>query len=381
MTNYTKITDSDFASGALYDKVNDMADALNAGKLEKTALGSRKLSTAYAAGALVLCEYHGNLLLKCTTAGTTSSSALDTSGSLSAGTTINDGTVVWTAVETGTVKSVNGVVPDSNGNVQLNATTAWSLLDHKFSDYIINDIRWLRSDTFSWQSGALYVAVYTHLVNDITGITAATETVGSYTITYYRALDGHKIVLADQETIVQNIYNESGVAWYFVLDTTNDRFKLPRTKYGFVGIRDSAGGYIEAGLPDLKGELSAISGTTSFVATGVFKEKSSFTTNPGGGTGNWRSVEFGASYGNDIYGNSETVQPPATEMYLYFYVGEYTTSAIEQTAGINAQTFATKQDVANLVTSVSALSTDDEYPSAKCLYDLLGDVETLINAL
>ena len=30
---------------------------------------------------------------------------------------------------------------------------------------------------------------------------------------------------------------------------------------------------------------------------------------------------FDASKSNDIYGNSTTVQPPATEMYLYFYVG------------------------------------------------------------
>lgn len=40
-----------------------------------------------------------------------------------------------------------------------------------------------------------------------------------------------------------------------------------------------------------------------------------------------------------------------------------------------------KQDKSNLVTSLSASSTDSQYPSAKCVYDLLGDVEALINAL
>ena len=39
------------------------------------------------------------------------------------------------------------------------------------------------------------------------------------------------------------------------------------------------------------------------------------------------------------------------------------------------------QTTANLVTSVSSSSTDSQYPSAKCMYDLIGDVETLINAL
>lgn len=40
-----------------------------------------------------------------------------------------------------------------------------------------------------------------------------------------------------------------------------------------------------------------------------------------------------------------------------------------------------KENVSNKVVTISALSTDDEYPSAKCVYDLLGDVESLITAL
>lgn len=39
------------------------------------------------------------------------------------------------------------------------------------------------------------------------------------------------------------------------------------------------------------------------------------------------------------------------------------------------------QTTSNLVTSVSASSTDAQYPSAKLFYDTCGDIETLINAL
>ena len=39
------------------------------------------------------------------------------------------------------------------------------------------------------------------------------------------------------------------------------------------------------------------------------------------------------------------------------------------------------QLTSNLVTSVSSLSTDTQYPSAKLFYDTCGDIETLINAL
>ena len=42
---------------------------------------------------------------------------------------------------------------------------------------------------------------------------------------------------------------------------------------------------------------------------------------------------------------------------------------------------STKQDLANLVTSVSSSSTDTQYPSAKCLYDLVGDIETLLTSI
>lgn len=41
----------------------------------------------------------------------------------------------------------------------------------------------------------------------------------------------------------------------------------------------------------------------------------------------------------------------------------------------------TKTPVPVKVTSLSAQSTDNEYPSAKCVYDLIGDVETLLEAL
>lgn len=39
------------------------------------------------------------------------------------------------------------------------------------------------------------------------------------------------------------------------------------------------------------------------------------------------------------------------------------------------------QMTSNLVRSISSSSTDTQYPSAKCVYDIVGDIETLINAL
>ena len=39
------------------------------------------------------------------------------------------------------------------------------------------------------------------------------------------------------------------------------------------------------------------------------------------------------------------------------------------------------EEKSNKVTSLSSSSTDDEYPSAKCVYDIVGDIETLLAAL
>lgn len=40
-----------------------------------------------------------------------------------------------------------------------------------------------------------------------------------------------------------------------------------------------------------------------------------------------------------------------------------------------------KEDKSNKVTNLSASSTDQQYPSAKCVYDMIGNVEALLAAL
>lgn len=124
------------------------------------------------------------------------------------------------------------------------------LLSFMWADHVLNDISWLRADTFSWQSGAVYQAAYQHLTADITGKTLQSETVAGTTIQFYLADDRHKICPASEESNVTAIYNATGVAWYYIIDTTNQRFKLPRTKFGFTGLRDTVGKYVAAGLPD-----------------------------------------------------------------------------------------------------------------------------------
>jgi hypothetical protein len=299
-----------------------------------------------------------------------------------------------------------------------------NLFDFKWTDHKLNDISWLNADTFSWQSGDVYVAAYEHLKKDAesgglyyrwstrsdanagydrvmktgtptvgekfytandegwvdTGVTVAQiidentivdsegstlywlgsmvnlpadrkeETISGTTVTYFQSEDGHKICRPDQEANVQALYESTGVAWYYILDTKNKQFKLPRTKFGFTGLRDAVGKYVPAGLPNITGSVGYTIGTND-TATGAFTKDANSNSAWWEGSKNVaRASKFhlNASNSSSIYGNGNTVQPPATQMYLYFYVGNFERDAIEQTAGINAEIFNNKADVVEL---------------------------------
>ena len=124
---------------------------------------------------------------------------------------------------------------DANGNAEWADASSGGgyhpdLFDWKWADHQLNDVQWLRADTFSWQSGSVYESAYQHLADDIDGKTLQSETIGSTTIQFYLADDGHKICPASEESNVVAIYNATGIAWYYIVDTTNERFKLPRAK-------------------------------------------------------------------------------------------------------------------------------------------------------
>ena len=264
---------------------------------------------------------------------------------------------------------------DQDGNalgssIEIKASGGCSnnLFDHKWSDHILNDISWLRADTFSWQDGTVYSDAYNHLVADMVGISPVWETVGSYQVAVYNCADGHKVCTPDQETNVANIYNESGVAWYYILDTTNTRFRLPRTKWGFTGVRDGVGNYIAESLPkptlimrtdsssSTDTDLDAIYGNDGYTATTPINT-------PGPDEYMNRTYTNGNMAYMDIFHSSyqdgAPVQQRATQMYLYFYVGNYTKSATEQTAGLNTELFNGKMDVSlsNMNASASAKET------------------------
>lgn len=219
------------------------------------------------------------------------------------------------------------------------------LFDIKWADHILDNMSWLRADTFSWQSGAIYQAAYAHLVLDIDDKALQSETISGTTIQFYLGDDGHKICPASEESNVTAIYNATGVAWYYIVDTTNQRFKLPRTKFGFTGIRSGVGNFVPAGLPDHYHNVRYRRNDNSgYHADGSVSPHIYTGSNL---RGSYPSLN--ASESNSIYGNSDTVQPKATQMYLYFYVGNFTQTALENTAGVTTEALNTKVTIGHEV--------------------------------
>ena len=308
------------------------------------------------------------------------------------------------------------------------------LFDHKWADHILDDVQWLRADTFSWQDGGVYEAAFNELFNDIYKyttwylegefllrtysptpsvgdqaylnsepnpvpiglvqaydsvnntitvnnktytynsnqyVTPVTETVAGITVTYYPGTSGRKIVAYANMSAVESVYAATGVAWYYIIDTTNQQFKLPRTKYGFTGLRDTVNNYVAPGLPNVKFRLSGIAthrGSTQAtdMATAVYLGELSYT---GGGDAAFYidkyAFEVKGSNNSSIYGNGATVQPPATQQYLYFYVGNFTQTALENTAGLNASLFNNKADIdlANVLANIDYV-VESQLPTA-----------------
>ena len=91
------------------------------------------------------------------------------------------------------------------------------------------------------------------------------------------------------------------------------------------------------------------------------------------------SVATSGSY-NDL-SNKPTIPVVPTNVSAFTNDAGYLTSA--PVTSVNGQTGAVTglQTTGNKVTSLSSSSTDTQYPSAKCVYDLVGNIEALLASI
>lgn len=237
--------------------------------------------------------------------------------------------------------------------------SGFNLFDFKWSDHIINNISWTRADNFSWHSAAVYVSAYNKLLKEKERASTVleTETIDDITISFYRSENNYKICLPDQLANLTSLYEKTGVAWYYVIDTENKQFKLPRTKWGFTGLRNKAGDYVSESLPNITGKIfskpspsdsyngAIFSGSGAFISRGGTGGPDTDTLSTSGTTANYDITYFYASRSSATYKDNAPVQERATEMYLYFYVG-------------NTVTVESEVNLDTLVTDVEKLKKD-----------------------
>ena len=128
--------------------------------------------------------------------------------------------------------------------------------------------------------------------------------------------------IADKAT-VDEIFAQRGEAWFYGVDTENERIFLPRgTRSQYTVNTDETGDYVEAGLPNITGTMTA--DISEGVATGALKIDTIYSGAMWQGSVNiarMRNWSLDASLSNPVYGKSDTVQPYATKKLLYIVVG------------------------------------------------------------
>lgn len=96
----------------------------------------------------------------------------------------------------------------------------------------------------------------------------------------------------------------------------------------------------------------------------------------------WReNVDAGAIEYNVTIGvlGESALYPTRYYDYPAITISSYATVQVVKYAPVPDEYLPTTEKLANKVTSLSSTSTDTEYPSAKCVYDMIGDVETLLS--
>ena len=134
--------------------------------------------------------------------------------------------------------------------------------------------------------------------------------------------NGHIFYDISIKNEIDEIFASTGMAWYYGIDTENERIFLPRNNWFEQATSDisEVGLGVEAGLPNIEGRIAIHALVDKY--SGALYELTTTHTRLGGEQGYTPlDTGFNASKSNPIYGNSDTVQPNAVKKLLYICVG------------------------------------------------------------
>lgn len=132
----------------------------------------------------------------------------------------------------------------------------------------------------------------------------------------------------------QQSVTDYGVCGKFVYDSTNNTVRLPKITGIIEGTTDATalGDLVEAGLPNIEGELKTFVDLGRDEGTGAIRRVDDGSkyqgTNTGSGT-KYDGFDFDASRSSSIYGNSTTVQPQTIKTLYYIVIATSTQTQIQ----------------------------------------------------
>lgn len=257
-------------------------------------------------------------------------------------TTYDDKSVVGKFIEN-SFKLYRSLVNDNTGHevteteyweeVALGGGSGFNLFDTKISDHVLEGneaLGWALQGTYVYKEGVAgsrigYADFYNKCLAEKENSTATETTLGDNTITMYVNGNGHKFYDIADKDVVDTFYNAIGTAWFYGIDTENERVFLPRNDHfvQLTGDTSKVNEYVEAGLPNIEGYLKVASNAFATEISGAFARTTTGTCHVlnQGTVSTDNGVYFDASASNDIYGKSDTVQPNAIKQLLYICVG------------------------------------------------------------
>ena len=207
------------------------------------------------------------------------------------------------------------------------AAGGFNLFDTKITDHVLTG-----DESVGWAlQGSLITNTYPDAVSKIKQEyeEGTTETLEDDDISfpYKKHSNGHHIVDISNKTEVDNYYNKYGICDFYILDSTNNRFYLPKTKWfwQFTDNIDEINNMCKPGLPNITGSTQCYFQTNTsnnLAGNGCISITEGEKTSPSNGTAGWgKRINIDASSSSFIYGNSDTVQPPASKKFIYYKVG------------------------------------------------------------
>lgn len=162
----------------------------------------------------------------------------------------------------------------------------------------------------------------------------------------------HKFYDISDKATFDNMYAITGEAWYYGIDTTNERIFLPRSTRFRNGTSSDVGEYNPAGLPNITGKVLVPQASDLPDGESLYADGAGLSWGTSGSTGQ-RIIHIDASRSSSIYGASNTVEYSSTKLIPYMCVGNQSdwagmTDVVNQGMTILAQVnagLATKVDI------------------------------------